>query len=91
MPFEINPKINAEMSALHRRIDAYTAAHSADVRDLAEVVDICQARHGGLLDDPDDSRTHVFLEAIAMYRQKHRITPGALQAALADWRAVGMA
>ena len=89
MHIEIDPKNNVEMSALHRRLDAYTKAHSASVRDLAEVVDICQARNGGLLDDPDDSRTHVFREAIAMYRQKHRITPGALQAALADWRAVG--
>lgn len=88
MPFKINPEINAEMSALQRRLDAYTASHVQGVRDLAEMVSICTSAHRERLDDQEDPLGIVFRDAVGLYREKHNITETALHAALVDWRAV---
>lgn len=80
--------INVFDDALNARMDAYNASHMPGVRDLAEVVDICEDASLGFLGDPGDTRCIVFREAISLYAAKHGIAERALNAALADWRAL---
>ena len=72
-------EIDAEMSALQRRLDAYTASHVQGVRDLAEMVSICTSAHRERLDDQEDPLGIVFRDAVGLYREKHNITETALQ------------
>lgn len=68
-------------------LTAYTEAHRADVRDLAEVIDAATsgttaATH---LTDPEDSRAAVFKECVSLYAAKHNISEIELADALRDW------
>ena len=77
-------------STIDTRVEAYTANHAEDVRDLAETIDVATSGYGGMLDDEEDSRCWVFREAIRLYAAKHNIGLAELSAALREWKAAGV-